>query len=86
MRCFVGLGECNCCDYFFSQEGAIVLIEEHNFRAVCSTLGTNTLTLTIRIKMIFLLKKSGRDSSEGLRRNVGSMPIDNEIAPGKKTY
>ena len=28
MRCFVGLGECNCCDYFFSQEGAIVLIEE----------------------------------------------------------
>ncbi len=28
MRHFVGLGECNCCDYFFEQEGAIILIEE----------------------------------------------------------
>lgn len=28
MRRFVGLGECNCCDYFLPQGNAIVLIEE----------------------------------------------------------
>lgn len=28
MKSFVGLGECNCCDYFIPQEDVIVIIEE----------------------------------------------------------
>ena len=41
MRSTVGLGDCNCCDYFASKDNIIVLIEETQLMEMISKVDTS---------------------------------------------